>query len=164
MRLKLIAALARDGGIGLGNALLFREPEDQRHFSSTTRGHPVLMGRKTWQSLPDRFRPLPGRRNLVLSRDPGFAAPGAEVLPSLDAALARLADAGCVFVIGGADLYAQALPHADELVLTEIDRAVPADSYFPPWNRAEFDAVERRESRTADGTPMAFVTYRRRAA
>ena len=163
MKLVLIAAVAADGGIGRGNALLFSDPEDQRHFRSTTMGCPVVMGRKTWLSLPTRFRPLPGRRNLVLSRDPSFHPEGAEVASSLDAALARVADAPVVFVMGGADVYAQALPLADELVLTEIDRCYEgADAFFPAWDRAAFDRLERREATAADGTPFAFARYRRR--
>jgi dihydrofolate reductase len=162
VKLVLIAAVARDGAIGRGNELLFREPEDQRHFRSATAGHAVVMGRRTWESLPPRFRPLPGRRNLVLSRDPAFTAPGAETAPSLDDALDRLAGETTAFVIGGADLYAQALPQADELMLTEVDRDYDADAFFPRWNRAEFDEIARDERRGADGTRFAFVTYRRR--
>lgn len=163
MKLKLIAAVARDGGIGRDNGLLFNDPADQRHFRTTTLGCPVVMGRKTWLSLPERFRPLPGRRNVVLSRDPGFVAAGAETAPSLEAALERLRDADTVFVIGGADVYAQALPHADELVLTEVDRVfADAGAFFPPWDRTAFDEVERIPATAADGTRFAFVTYRRR--
>jgi len=163
VKLVLIAAVARDGGIGRGNELLFRDPADQQHFRRTTLGHALLMGRRTWESLPARFRPLPGRRNVVLSRDPGFVAPGAETAPGLDAALARLADADTVFVIGGAELYAQALPLADELVLTEVARTYPdADAFFPAFERAQFEEIERRGASAADGTALAFVTYRRR--
>lgn len=163
MKLVLIAAVARDGGIGRGNELLFRDPADQRHFRSTTMGHPVVMGRRTWLSIPERFRPLPGRRNVVLSRDPGFTAAGAETAPSLDAALQRLAAEDTVFVMGGADVYAQALPRADELALTEVDRVYDgADAFFPPFDRSLFDEAGRRRETAADGTPIAFVTYRRR--
>lgn len=159
----LIAAVARNGVIGHGNDLVWRLPEDQKHFRAVTMGAPVIMGRATWDSLPARFRPLPGRRNVVLSRDPGFVAPGAETAPGLDAALARLADADTVFVIGGAELYAQALPLADELVLTEVARTYPdADAFFPAFERAQFEEIERRGASAADGTALAFVTYRRR--
>jgi dihydrofolate reductase len=163
MELALIAAVAADGGIGRGNALLLSDPQDQRHFRSTTMGCPVVMGRRTWQSLPARFRPLPGRRNLVLSRDPSFRPEGAEVAPSLDAALARVADAPTVYVMGGADVYAQALPRADTLVLTEIGRSFDeADAFFPAWDRAAFDLVERHAASADDGTPLVFARYRRR--
>jgi dihydrofolate reductase len=162
MKLTLIASVAADGGIGRGGELLLRDAEDMRHFRATTTGHAVVMGRKTWESIPPRLRPLPGRRNVVLSRDAGFAAPGAEVASGLDAALALLTDAPRVYVAGGAEVYAQALPRADELVLTEIGRSFEgADAFFPRWRRGEFVEVERREAHAADGTPLAFVTYRR---
>ncbi len=164
MKLVLIAAVARDGGIGRGDALLFNDPADQRHFRATTMGSPVVMGRRTWLSLPERFRPLPGRRNVVLSREAGFVAAGAEVAASLEAALDRLSDADTVFVMGGAEVYAQALPLADELVLTEVDRSYDgADAFFPAFDRAAFEVVAQEAHRAADGTPFAFVTYRRRA-
>jgi len=163
VKLTLIASVAADGGIGRGGELLLRDPEDMRHFRDTTMGHAVVMGRRTWESVPARFRPLPGRRNVVLSRDAGYAAPGAEVVASLDAALALLADAPQVFVAGGAEVYAQALQRADELILTEIgQRFDDADAFFPPFDRAAFEPVARREARAQDGTPLAFVTYRRR--
>jgi dihydrofolate reductase len=160
--LVLIAAVANNGVIGRGNDLVFRDPADQRHFRAATMGHPVVMGRRTWDSLPDRFRPLPGRRNVVLSRDAGFVAAGAEVCPSLDAALALLADVPRVFVIGGGEVYAQALPHADELMLTEVDAALDGDRHFPAWERDGFDLVEAQPATAADGTPMRFTRWRRR--
>ncbi|MBL8359380.1 MAG: dihydrofolate reductase [Rubrivivax sp.] len=163
MILGLIASVARDGAIGRGNALLWRDPEDLRHLRATTMGCPVLMGRRTWESLPPKFRPLPGRRNVVLTRQPGFDAAGAEVAAGLDAALALVADAPRVWVLGGAELYAQALPRADELVLTEIDATFEgADAHFPAWRRDDWHEVERRPGTGADGMPFAIVTYRRR--
>ena len=164
MKLVLVAAVAADGGIGRGNALLFSDPVDHRHFRAVTMGKPVVMGRRTWESLRPRFRPLPGRRNVVLSRDAAFVAAGAETAPTLDAALARLAAEPEVCVIGGAEVYAQALARADELVLTEIGARFPADAFFPAVDRERFDEVERHAATAADGTPLAFVTYRRRAA
>lgn len=163
--LSLIAAVARNGAIGLGNALLWHEAADQRHFRQTTQGHAVLMGRKTWESLPERFRPLPGRRNLVLSRNPAWQAPGAEVVPELPAALQRLGgpDASRVYVIGGAELYAQALPLADELVLTEIDADLHGDSFFPAFDRGQFQAEAGPVALGSGGLAYRFVTYRRRA-
>lgn len=162
--LSLIAAVARNGAIGLGNALLWHEAADQRHFRQTTQGHAVVMGRKTWESLPERFRPLPGRRNVVLSRQPAWQAPGAEVLTALDAALHLLGGAGAarVFVIGGAELYAQALPLADELVLTEIDADLHGDSFFPDFDRSLFHAEPGPSAVGSGGLAYRFVTYRRR--
>jgi dihydrofolate reductase len=122
------------------------------------------MGRKTWDSLPARFRPLPGRRNVVVTRDAQWQAPGAERAPSLDAALDLVADAAKAFVIGGGQLYAQALARADELVLTEIDAAFGgADTFFPAFDRDAFVESAREPRRASDGTGYAFVTYRRRA-
>ncbi len=160
--LVLIAAVARNGAIGLGNGLIFREPADQQHFRAATLGCPVVMGRKTWDSLPERFRPLPGRRNVVLSHNPDFAAPGAEVATSLPAALARLQDVPRVFVIGGAQLYAQALPLATALLLTEVDADLSGDAHFPDWDRSAFNETERRSAVTANGVGYHFVIYRRR--
>lgn len=158
----LIAAVARNGAIGRGNALLFDEPADQRHFRATTLGCPVIMGRKTWDSLPPRFRPLPGRRNVVVSRNAATQAVGAEVAPSLEQALALVADAPRAFVIGGAELYAQALPLAHTLVLTEIDADLEGDACFPAWDRSLFEETSSTTAVTAAGVPYRFVTYTRR--
>jgi len=160
MTLSLIAAVARNGAIGKGNQLLWQEPLDLKHLRQTTMGCPVVMGRKTWDSLPARFRPLPGRRNIVVTRDAGWRAEGAEAVTSLDAALALAADAPKVFVIGGGQLYALALPRADELVLTEIDADFDGDVFFPPY-RENFTEVAREAHRSADGTRFDFVTYKR---
>lgn len=165
MTLSLIAAVGRHGEIGRGNDLLWRTREDQLHFKHTTLGHPVVMGRRTWDSLPERFRPLPGRRNIVVTRDASWAAPGAEAAHSLAQALALAADAPKVFVVGGGQLYAAALPLADELVLTEVDAAFDgADTFFPGWDRSAFDAVTREAHVDPEGRPYAFVTWRRRTA
>lgn len=162
MKLALIAAVARNGAIGRDNDLLWKESADQKHFAATTRGHAVIMGRKTWESLPPRFRPLPGRRNIVVTRNAGFDAPGAETVDSLDAALRRLSGEPQVFVIGGAGLFAQALPRVDDMVLTEIDADLDGDVHFPPWERQDFVEASRDAHVGADGTRFAFVTYRRR--
>jgi len=158
----LIAAVARNGAIGRDNALLFNEAADQRHFRATTLGYPVIMGRRTWDSLPPRFRPLPGRRNVVVSRNPALHVAGAEVAPSLEHALALLADAPRVFVIGGAQLYAQALPLAQTLVLTEIDADLDGDTHFPAWDRSQFELSSSRSAVTDAGVAYRFATYTRR--
>jgi dihydrofolate reductase len=157
-----VAAVARGGVIGRGGALPWRIPEDARRFRALTMGHPVVMGRKTWDSLPDRFRPLPGRRNVVVTSNPAWQADGAERAGSLDDALGRLEGAPRVFVIGGGELYAEALPLADELVLTEVDIAVEGDTVFPNWDRAAFDEVSRDDHVSETGTTFAFVRYVRR--
>jgi dihydrofolate reductase len=161
----LIAAVARNGVIGHGNDLVWRLPEDQKHFRAVTMGAPVIMGRATWDSLPERFRPLPGRRNLVLTRQRGWQAAGAEAVATLDEALARTAQAPRVFVIGGAQVYALALARADELVLTEIERDFDGDSRFPDWPRDQFDEVarERHHALPPNHFAYSFVTYRRRS-
>jgi dihydrofolate reductase len=159
--LELIAAVARNGVIGHSNQLLWHLPEDMRFFRHTTRGHPVIMGRKTWDSLPPRFRPLPGRRNIVVTRNARFDAPGAEVAASLQAALALLADAPRVFVIGGAQLYAQALPVAQGLWLTEIEHDFAGDTVFPAWPRDDFAATEIGRHDSGQGWGYRMVHYQR---
>ncbi|MET0519543.1 MAG: dihydrofolate reductase, partial [Burkholderiaceae bacterium] len=124
-------------------------------------GHPVLMGRKTWDSIPAKFRPLPGRRNLVLSRQQDLALAGAEVFAELDAALAACADAPEVFVIGGAQIYAAALPRAERLELTEIDAAFDADCFFPAWDAADFRCSARERHLSDEGWAYDFASYQR---
>ncbi len=159
----LIAAVARNGVIGRDNSLPWHLPEDMKHFRRVTAGHAVLMGRKTWESLPERFRPLPGRRNVVLSRQAGWQAPGAETAASLPAALQVLSGADRVFVIGGAELYAVALPMADGLILTEVQQAYEGDARFPSLEGTPFVAVARQrpEAPAPEGPDFEFVTYRR---
>ena len=162
MTVTIVAAVARGGVIGRDNAIPWRLPEDVAHFKALTAGHPVVMGRRTWESLPARFRPLPGRRNVVVTRNPAWQAAGAERAASLEQALALLHDEPRVFVIGGAELYAAALPLANELVLTEIELDVEGDTRFPAFDTAELTQVSRERRVSADGTPFSFVVYRRR--
>jgi dihydrofolate reductase len=159
----LIAAVAHGGVIGRDGSIPWRLPEDMARFRERTMGHAVVMGRRTWESLPDGFRPLPGRGNVVVTRDPDWSAQGADRVGSVEEALDLLASESRVFVIGGGEIYAAALPFADELVLTEIDADVHGDTRFPEWDRSEFVEVERTDRVTADGTRFAFVTYARRA-
>jgi dihydrofolate reductase len=161
--LSLIAAVAQGGAIGRDNDLLWNDPRDQKHFRATTIGCPVIMGRRTWDSLPARFRPLPGRRNIVVTRNADWREAGAEVAHTLAEALALVADAPKAFVMGGGQLYAEALPLADEMVLSEVDKAFEADTFFPEWNKAAFTEVSREAHLPAspDEIGFAFVTYRR---
>jgi len=165
-RLHLIAAVARDGGIGFDNALLARLPEDLQRFKKLTLGHPVIMGRRTWESLPAVFRPLPGRLNIVVSRQPGYLAEGAVVAQGLSQARAACADADDVYVIGGAQLYAEALPLADQLDLTELDAGFQADVWFPDWDRRAWAETARESHHSpaerGHGWDFHFVTYQRR--
>jgi dihydrofolate reductase len=164
VRVSLVAAIARGGVIGDGASIPWHIPEDLAFFRDLTMGHIVVMGRRTWDSLPERFRPLPGRRNIVLTRNGTWSAGGAERAASLDDAL-RLADgAEELFVIGGAEIFAEALPVADRLVLTEIDLGAEGEVRFPDWDRDAFAEVTRQQAVAADGTMLSFVSYERRAA
>ena len=158
--LSLIAAVARNGAIGKDNALLWRLPEDLQFFKRTTMGCPVIMGRKTYESIG---RPLPGRRNIVISRNAQWQATGVERASSLQAALALVADTDKAFVIGGAQIYAEALPQVQEIVLTEIDKDFEADAFFPTWDRAHFNEVarERHHAPAPNDFDYTFVTYQR---
>lgn len=158
--LTLIAAVARNGVIGIENRLPWRLPADLKHFKTLTLGHTVIMGRKTWESLPARFRPLPGRRNIVVSRNAGYSASGATVVLSLPEAIGE-ADSGEAFVIGGAELYAAALPLADRLQLTEIDATFEGDTYFPAIDPLQWHETMRETHHDEDGFDYAFVTYQK---
>ncbi len=160
-RLTLIAAVARDRVIGINNTLPWHLPEDLKHFREITRGHPVIMGRKTWESLPEAFRPLPGRLNVVISRQADYAAPGAQVVSSLEAALELAHDLPEIFVIGGEQLYALALPQADRLLLTEVEMDVAGDAWFPEFSRETWMENSREVHVSADGITFAFVSYER---
>lgn len=161
-RITLVAAVARDGAIGRDNALLWHLPEDLARFKAVTLGKPVIMGRKTWDSIPARFRPLPGRRNLVVSRSTR-ELPGADVFLTLEEALAACNGEPEVCVIGGGEIYALALPLADRLVLTEVDAAFPdADRHFPAWPRQRFTEVAREARTGASGLRFDFVDYLRK--
>ena len=161
-RITLVAAVASDGAIGRHNDLLWREPRDMARFKQLTLGKPVIMGRKTWDSLPELFRPLPGRRNIVISRSRAAAA-GAEVFDSLDAALAACPEPE-VCVIGGCEVYSLALPRATQLALTEVALSFPdADRHFPAWPRDDFVEARRETQLAADGTRFDFVDYLRKA-
>ena len=159
----LVAAIARDGVIGRDGGIPWHIPEDIARFKALTTGHAVVMGRKTWESLPERFRPLPGRRNVVVTRNSEWNAAGAERAGSVEEALEALRDVERVFVIGGAEIYAAALPFADELVLTEVDLDVDGDTFFPEWDRNAFVEISREERAAEDGTRFAFVNCRSRA-
>ena len=161
--LELVVAAARNGVIGRDNGLPWRLPADLAHFKRVTLGHPILMGRRTWDSIG---RPLPGRQNIVLTRDPGFRAVGATVVHSLAEARTAAAGADRLMVIGGAELYRAVLADADVLHLTEVDADIEGDAHFPPWHREEWQEVSR-EAHPADqrhAYAYSFVTLRRRAA
>lgn len=148
-RISLIAALAgKSRAIGKENDLLFTVPGDLARFKALTMGHPVLMGRKTWESLPERFRPLPGRTNIVVTRDRDYIAQGALLAHSLPEGLSLAKEAESsdeLFVIGGGELYRAALPFADRLYLTLVDIETEADTFFPAYED-EFATTISEES------------------
>ena len=146
-RIGLIWAEAHNGVIGAGGVMPWHVPEDLAHFKAITLGAPVVMGRKTWESLPPRFRPLPGRENVVVTRDPAWAAEGAVRAGSVDEALAIAgeSDPECIWVIGGGELFREAIGQADLLEVTEFDLQVPGDTTAPEregWIPSRFDPPE----------------------
>ena len=158
-RISLVASVARDGGIGHAGQLLVHLPGDLPRFKRMTMGSPMIMGRKTWDSIG---RPLPGRRSIVVTRNPAWQAAGAERAATLEEALKRSGEAERVVVIGGAEIFALALPLAHELELTEIDAEFPADAFFPTWNRADFRQTSSEAQTTPEGLVYRYASYRRK--
>lgn len=162
-QIALIAALARNRIIGRDNRLPWHLPADLRFFKQTTMGKPLLMGRRTWESIG---RPLPGRRMIVLSHDPDYQAPGCTVAHSLDDALQTAGAVSELMVIGGASLYAQTLPLAERLYLTLVETRLPGDAWFPEWNEQNW-RLEWEEAHPADADhawPYRFQRWERIAA
>lgn len=157
-RINLIAALASNSTIGRDGQIPWHIPGELAYFKRITLGHPIVMGRRTWESIG---RPLPGRRNVVVTRTI-TAVPGIEVVGSFAKALTLLTDADEVFVIGGARLYAETLPQASRLFLTEIEADIEGDTYFPPFDRSEWRETRRDSVAEADGQPAhSYVVYER---
>lgn len=158
--ISLIVAVAENGVIGDKNTLLWHISEDLKHFKSVTTGHPVVMGRKTYESLG---RPLPGRRNVVVTRRP-IAIEGCEVVHSLAEALALFPSDEEVFVIGGAQIYAQTLPLADRFYLTRVEHVYEGDTRFPEWDPGQWRLVASERFPHGERYPYPFVfeTYERR--
>ena len=155
-RIYLVAAVARNGVIGANGKLPWHLPEDLQHFKKLTLGHPVIMGRRTWDSLP---RALPGRENIVVTRSANRDIPGASVANSVEAAIALCAGEPVAFVIGGAGIFAETMPVADGLVLTEIEHDYEGDVYFPEWDRGAWKETQRETHTSAKGVPFSFVLY-----
>ena len=154
--LAMVVAVADNGAIGKDGKVAWRIPEDLKHFKNVTMGHAIIMGRKTWDEVG---RPLPGRRNLVVSRKSGLVLAGAEVFPSLEAAIeaARTTDEE-PHVIGGSTIYEAAMPLTTRIHLTEVHRNVEADTFFPPFDRSQWREVARRPAETEG---VEFVTLER---
>lgn len=162
MTLVLIAAVAENGVIGRGNTLPWHLPADLRRFKALTLGHTIIMGRRTWESIG---RPLPGRRSIVVSSQAGFAPSGVTVVPSFPAALDLVREEPLAFVIGGARIFAAALPYADRLELTRVHAAIPGDVYFPPVDFSEWSLVQEEKHPADDrhALPFSFQVWERRA-
>ena len=156
----LVVAHAGNRVIGRDGGLPWRLPTDMRFFRDLTTGHTVVMGRKTFESIPPRFRPLPARRNVVLSSDPAYPAEGAAVVTSLDEAL-DACDGDC-FVIGGGQTYAEALPHAGRVYATEVEGEIDGDTYFPELSGDAWVCVESGKPIEENGHRFVFRTYERR--
>ena len=165
MIISLIAARSRNGIIGKNNDLPWRLPDDMRYFMTTTRGHYVIMGRKNYDSLPDAYKPLPNRTNIVVTRQRDFQAPGCTVVHSLDRALEIALEnvESETFVIGGAEIYALAMAQAERLYLTEIDADIQGDTFFPAFDSKHWREVSRKHHDKDDRHAYAFdfVIYER---
>src|SRR3989338_9916478 len=160
MKISIIAAIGKQTrALGKGNDLIWRISDDLKRFKRITLGHPIIMGRKTYESIG---RPLPGRLNIIVTRDPAYVAQGCVIVHSLDDAITRAAqeDGGEIFVIGGAQLYAQALPLADTLYLTLVEGAFDADAFFPAYAHL-FRTEIFREAHRDDQHSYTFVTLHR---
>lgn len=157
---QIVVAYARNRVIGRDNDLPWRLPGDLAHFKRTTLGCPIIMGRKTWESLG---RPLPGRMNVVVSRNADYQAPGATVCGSLSEALATCSDAPRVCIIGGEQLFREALSSVEEIIATEIGADVEGDTFFPELAPTEWEEVERLPQPEENGLQYDFVTLRRKA-
>ena len=155
-KIYLVAAVASNGVIGRDGQLPWHLPEDLKHFKRLTLGHPVIMGRRTWESLKG---PLPGRDNIVVTRQPGYDAPGAAVANSLEGALALCTGEPVAFVIGGSRLFEESLPIAAGLVMTEIEREYEGDTWFPQYDRSRWRESQREHHVAANGTKFDFVLY-----
>ena len=160
MKLHLIYARARNGTIGKDGQMPWHLPEDLAHFKRVTLGQPVLMGRKTWDSLPSRFRPLPGRLNIVITRQSNWQAQGALRAGSIEEAMRLCGDAPDAWIMGGAEIYRQAEPLAVTAVVTEIDADFDGDAFAPTLSPA-WREVQRESHTAASGLPYSFVTYQR---
>jgi dihydrofolate reductase len=157
-KIYLVAAVASNGVIGANGQLPWRLPEDLKHFKRLTLGHPVIMGRRTWESLPGA---LPGRDNIVVTARAAYDAPGAAVANSLEGALALCLGEPVAFVIGGSRLFEESLPFAAGLVITEIHRDYPGDTWFPKYDRSRWRESQRERHVAQDGTKFDFVLYER---
>ena len=161
-KIAVIVAVAHDNVIGAGNSIPWYCPADLQYFKRTTLGSPVLMGRKTYQSL--KIKPLPGRRNIIVTRDSELACEGCDVVTDLESGLQLASDDEKLFIIGGADIYQQSLRLAEELYITYVDVKVEGDRFFPAINKSEWDLVREHAYETDEKNPhnMMFKFFTRR--
>ena len=161
MNINMIFARSANGVIGNNNALPWHLPEDMAHFKKITLGCPVIMGRKTWESLPTRFRPLPGRPNVVITRQADWHAAGAHGAGSLTDALAICKAASDVWIIGGAQIYAQAEPLASRIEVTQIDKYFEGDALAPTLG-SQWQQSLREDHISSTGLKFSFISYRKK--
>jgi len=166
MEIAMIAAVAANGVIGKDNDLVWSLPDDMKYFMNTTKNHFIVLGRKNYESLPPKFRPLPNRTNVVITRQPAFQLNNAFVVHSLDEALALCKEKNQekIFIIGGGQIYKQALPKTDTLYITEINQSFDGDTFFPNYDKTEWQEVSR-EHHTIDekhAYSFDFVVYKRK--
>jgi dihydrofolate reductase len=163
MKLSIVVAMAENGVIGVDNKLPWRLPADLKHFRAITMGHPVIMGRKTFESIG---RALPGRRNIVVTRNSAYAREGVEVVHSVDEALERCAETNEAFLIGGAILYKEAISHCDRIYLTLVHVNIEGDAFFPPLETNHWQEIDRSPHLPDEHNPHAydFIIYERKAS
>jgi len=161
----MIAALARNGAIGKTNDLPWHLPDDMKYFMQTTKGHHVIMGRKNYESLPEKFRPLPNRTSIVVTRQPLYQAPGCTIVHQLEEGIgiAQQHGEGELFIIGGSEIYNLGMPLADKLYLTEIDADIEGDTFFPAYRKELWHEISRRHHAIDDRHQFAFdfVIYKK---
>lgn len=166
MEIAMIAAVAANGVIGKDNDLVWSLPDDMRYFMNTTKDHFIVLGRKNYESLPPKFRPLPNRTNVVITRQPAFQLDNAFVVHSLEGAIAlcKKENQEKIFIIGGGQIYKQALPQTDTLYLTEIHQSFEGDTFFPDYDKTEWQEVSRKNHTTDDRHKYSFdfVVYKRK--
>ncbi len=146
MRISMIAAVAENGVIGKDNDLVWHLPDDMRFFKDTTKNHTVLMGRKNWESIPEKYRPLPQRKNMVISRNTDYSLPpDVELIQQMEEAIAKAKASNETefFIIGGGEIYRLGFPFANRLLITEVKTHIEGDAFFPNWNRDEWVEIER---------------------
>ncbi|MEQ9298840.1 MAG: dihydrofolate reductase [Cyclobacteriaceae bacterium] len=163
MKISMIAAVSANGVIGKDNDMAWHLPDDMKFFKQTTAGHHVLLGRKNWESIPLKWRPLPNRPNIVITRNDEYQADGGTVTSSLENALRIAKDASEeeAFIIGGGEIYRLGLPLSDRMYITEIDAQIDGDTFFPEWDKSAWIEVSRKhhESDERHAFPFDFVVY-----